>query len=157
MASVGAASGSAVSFPWAQRGQRRPHDRSAFGRCLAEAVFWTPAALLPDDGIRWEQIGDDSARVTVIRNGLEQSVDVTVDETDRPVQVAFARWTDANPDKAFRLQPFGGYLSEFRSFGGYRLPTRVEAGNFFGTSEYFPFFRAQVTSISFPPPDATAT
>lgn len=32
--------------------------------------------------------------------------------------------------RVYQLQPFGGYLSEFREFGGYRLPTRIEAGNF---------------------------
>jgi hypothetical protein len=143
--------------PVGRSGGGSDHLRSAFGRCLAEALFWTPAALLSGDGIRWEQVDGDTARVTVTRDGLEQSVDVEVDPAGRPVQVAFARWTDANADKVFRLQPFGGYLSEFESFGGYRLPTRVEGGNFFGTSEYFPFFRAKVSSISFPqrPPRPT--
>lgn len=137
-------------LPVARAGGNEDHFRSAFGRCVAEAVFWTPAALLPDADVRWEQIGEDAARVTVARYGLTQSVDIEVDPDGRPVQVAFTRWSDANEDREFRLQPFGGYLSEFRSFGGYRLPTRVEAGNFFGTSGYFPFFRARVTAIRFP-------
>ena len=81
---------------------------------------------------------------------LEQSVNVTVDAAGRPTKVDFLRWSDANPDKVYRLQPFGGYLSEFREFDGYRLPTRVEAGNFFATDDYFPFFRVNVTSIRFP-------
>jgi hypothetical protein len=34
--------------------------------------------------------------------------------------------------------------------GGYRLPFRVEAGNMFGTADYFPFFLADVTEIRFP-------
>jgi hypothetical protein len=137
--------------PVARAGDDADHLRSAFGRCVAEALFWTPAALLVDEGVRWEQIGDDSARVTVTRNGRTQSVDVEVDQTGRPVQVAFSRWSDANEDKVvYRLQPFGGHLSEFRVFGGYRLPTRVDAGNFFDTPEYFPFFRAEVTSVRFP-------
>src|SRR6056297_3336784 len=38
----------------------------------------------------------------------------------------------------------GGYLSAFRKFAGYRLPSHVEAGNHFGTDEYFPFFVADV-------------
>lgn len=139
-------------IPVGRAGDSSDHLRSAFGRCVAEALFWTPAALLPGDGIRWEQVGDDAARVTVSRHGLAQSVDIEVDPEGRPLRVAFARWTDANADKMYRLQPFGGYLSRFEQFGGYRLPTRVEGGNFFGTSDYFPFFRAQVTSIGFPQP-----
>lgn len=155
--SDGAAHGSSWSRFWlggivpvARGGGNEDHLRSAFGRCVAEALFWTPAAVLPSHAVTWEETGDDSARVTVTRNGLAQSVDLEVDEAGRPVQVAFARWTDANDDKVFRLQPFGGYLSEFRKFGGYHLPTRVEAGNFFGTGRYFPFFRVQVSSVRFP-------
>lgn len=30
------------------------------------------------------------------------------------------------------------------------LPTRIEAGNFFGQEAYFPFFLIDVTGISFP-------
>ena len=60
------------------------------------------------------------------------------------------RWSNANPDQVYREQPFGGYLSEFHEFGGYRLPTRVEGGNLIGTPDYFPFFKADVTAIRFP-------
>lgn len=144
-------------IPIGRAGGSADHLRSAFGRCLAEALFWTPAALLPGEGVGWEQVGVDTARVTVSRDSLQQSVDIEVDPEGRPVQVFFERWTDANADKVYRLQPFGGYLSEFETFAGYRLPTRVEGGNFFGTSEYFPFFRAQVTSIEFPQPAARPT
>lgn len=30
---------------------------------------------------------------------------------------------------------------------GYRLPTRVECGNHFGTDDYFPFFKAEIADI----------
>jgi len=155
--SDGAAEGASWSRFWlygilpvARAGGSADHLRSAFGRYIAEAVFWTPAALLPGKHVTWRAIGDDAARVSVAWNGLEQSVDLHVDAEGRPVRVEFRRWSDANSDKAFRFQPFGGYLSEFREFEGYRLPTRVEAGNFFGTDEYFAFFRVDVTSVRFP-------
>jgi hypothetical protein len=48
-----------------------------------------------------------------------------------------------------RVQPFDGFLSEFRAFQGFMLPTRVEAGNFFGTRDYFPFYKARVRAIRF--------
>lgn len=53
-------------------------------------------------------------------------------------------------DRLLALQPFGGYLSNFREFTGFRLPTHIEAGNFFGTEKYFPFFIADVTDLRFP-------
>lgn len=138
--------------PVARIGDTPDHARSAYGRQVAEAVFWTPAALLPGPGVVWEAVGPDKARVTVRHGALVQAVDVIVDAEGRPVEVSFQRWSDANPDKTFRLQPFGGLLSDFREVGGFRLPHRVEAGNMFGTDDYFPFFLAEVTAVRFPAP-----
>lgn len=123
------------------------HRRSAFGRLVAEAAFWAPASLLPGPHVRWEPLGTDSARAIVRFGGLEQNVDLFVDAEGRPLQVTIKRWSNENPDREFRLQPFGGFLSEFADFGGYRLPTRVEGGNLIGTDDYFPFFKAEVTDI----------
>lgn len=141
-------------LPVARMGGDADHTRSAFGRYVAESVFWTPAALLPGQGVKWELVDVDTARVIVRHNGMEQAVDVVVAEDGRPLQVNFDRWTNANSEKVHRLQPFGGYLSEFREFDGFRLPTRVEAGNFFASENYFPFFIASVTDIEFPKHDA---
>lgn len=137
-------------IPVGRLGGNEDHARSAFGRYVAESVFWAPAALLPGPGVIWTALDDHSARVTVTQGSLSQEVDVTVDGEGRPLEVAFQRWSNANPDKVHRLQPFGGYLSDFREVDGYRLPFRVEAGNMFGTPDYFPFFIADVTAIRFP-------
>ena len=137
-------------IPVARLGGDPDHTRSAYGRYVAEAAIWSPAALLPGPGVAWEAAGEDTARVTVTHEGLEQAVDITVDPEGRPVEVIFQRWSNANPDKVHRLQPFGAVMSDFREVGGYRLPFRVEAGNLFGTAEYFPFFIADVIDIRFP-------
>ena len=136
-------------LPVARMGGNPDHTRSAFGRYAAEAVFWTPAAVLPGPGVAWEQVDTDCARLIVRHQDLVQSVDVTVAPDGQPTRVCFDRWSDANPEKQYRLQPFGGYLSEFQSFDGFRLPTHVEAGNHFGTDQYFPFFVADVTEVLF--------
>lgn len=118
-------------LPVARAGKNTDHLRAAFGRYAAEAVFWTPAALLPGDSVRWETIDDSSARVILTHLDLEQAVDLTVDAEGRPVKIVFQRWSNANLEKTFQAQPFGGYLSDYRGFNGFRLPTRVEAGNHF--------------------------
>ncbi|MBR9649725.1 DUF6544 family protein [Thalassovita aquimarina] len=138
--------------PVARFGGNPDHTRSAFGRYASEAVFWTPAAILPGPNVTWEPVSENVARMTMRHGDLEQTVDVTVAEDGRPLHVSFLRWSDANPEKMHRLQPFGGYLSEFRDFSGFRIPTHVEAGNMFGTEDYFPFFIADVTEVSFPQP-----
>lgn len=137
-------------LPVARLGGDPDHTRSAFGRYVAESVFWTPAAVLSGPGVSWTQVDTDCARVTVTHQGLSQSVDVTVAPNGEPTVVSFKRWSNTNPEKQHRLQPFGGYLSGFRSFEGFRLPTHVEAGNHFGTDEYFPFFVVDVTAVEFP-------
>jgi hypothetical protein len=137
-------------IPVARLGGDPDHTRSAFGRYVGEAAIWSPAALLPGPGVAWDAAGEDTARVTVTRGDLSQVIDITLDPEGRPVEVTFQRWSNANPDKEHRLQPFGAVMSDFREVGGYRLPFRVEAGNLFGTADYFPFFIAEVTDIRFP-------
>ena len=137
-------------LPVARAGGTEDHRRSAFARLVSEALFWSPAALLPGPGIEWREIDDKTAEVTMRHGGLEQTVRLGVAENGQPTAVWMQRWSDANPEKTFRLQPFGGTLSEFRDFAGYRLATHVEAGNFFGTDDYFPFFVADVEDITFP-------
>ena len=136
-------------FPVARMGGDQNHTRSAFGRYVAEAVFWSPAAVLPGPGVRWEWVDADCARIVANHRGFSQAVEVTVSPEGQPTQVRFDRWSNANPEKKYRLQPFGGYLSKFREFAGFRLPTHVEAGNHFGTNHYFPFFVTDVTDVQF--------
>ena len=137
-------------LPVARAGGAEDHRRSAFARLVSEALFWSPAALLPGPGVDWEEVGENSAQVTLRHDGLAQSVVLEVAEDGRPLSVSMQRGSDANPDKTFRLQPFGGTLSQFQDFEGYRLATHVEAGNFFDTDDYFPFFIADVEDIAFP-------
>lgn len=126
------------------------HHRSAFGRVVAEAAFWAPASLLPGDHVRWEPLDDNRARAVVHYGEFKQAVDITVDESGAPIRVIIQRWSNENPEKVYREQPFGGDLSEFMDFYGYRLPTRVEGGNLIGTPDYFPFYQATVSGIRFP-------
>lgn len=131
-------------------------DRDAMNRLAsmqpARPACFDPAMIadLPGPGVGREWVDTDCARLTVRHQGLLQSVNVTAAPDGQPNQVRFERWSNANPEKQHRLQPFGAYLSEFRSFGGFRLPAHMEAGNHFGTGHYFPFFVAHVTDVEFP-------
>lgn len=104
-------------IPVARLGGTPDHSRSAFGRYVAEAVFWTPGALLPRQGVQWEAVGSDTARVTVIHGAMAQSIDVRIDDDGRPTQVQFQRWSNANPLKTFRLQ---SSVVSFPIFGRFR-------------------------------------
>lgn len=128
------------TIPVVRAGGGSDHARAAFGRVVAEAVFWAPAALLVYDDVTWETVGPDTVRARVSYQGLAQAVDITVDEDGRPTMVVIPRWSNVNPEKTYRIQPFGGYLGDFRDFDGYALPRRVEGGNFIKTKDYFPFY-----------------
>ncbi len=136
--------------PVARFGGDPDHARSAFGRYVAEAAFWTPAAILPGPNVTWEGVDQDTARYTMTHEGIVQTVDVTVDAEGRPFRIEFPRWSNANPEGMHQIQPFGGFLSGFREVVGFRVPFHVEAGNWFGTQDYFPFFIADVTEVRFP-------
>ena len=139
------------TLPVVRAGEDENFLRSAFGRVVAEAAFWAPASLLPENGVRWEKgDGPNRARAIVTRGSLTQSLEVEVADDGRPLSVAIPRWSNVNPEGKWQVQAFGGTLGDFRSFDGFTLPTRVDGGNHFGTPDYFPFFRAHVEEISFP-------
>lgn len=137
----------AHALPIVRVGDDADHRRSAFGRLIAEAVFWAPAALLPRYGATWEAVNADVARVTVRFEELSQSVDVAIAADGRPTKVVMQRWSNANSSQTYQLQPFGGHLSDFQEFDGYTLPTRVDGGNFIDTPDYFPFYKARVEGV----------
>lgn len=134
-------------LPMVRVGGTPDHRRSAFGRVVAEAAFWAPASLLPGPGVSWAAAGPDTARATVSAHGLSQSVDITLANDGQPEEVLISRWSNANSDKRFQLQPFGGTLADFRQVAGFRLPFYVDGGNHFGMPDYFPFYRARVLDI----------
>lgn len=123
--------------------------RSAAGRAVAESLFWTPAALLPSSNVRWEPVDADTARAVVALHGHEHRVELTVAEDGRPRSVSLMRWSRENPARAWRLQPFGGTIGEIREVDGYRVAAEVDGGNWFGTDDYFPFYKARVVDIRF--------
>lgn len=129
------------------------HLRSSFGRAVAEGLLWCPGAFLPGPGVSWQATAPDRARVTVRQGDLSQTAEMRLAPDGRPEAVAMLRWSNANPGRRWQMQPFGAKLSQFRNVNGYCLPTQVVGGNFFGTENYFPFFRAEVSSIRFPDRD----
>lgn len=141
------------TLPVVREGKDLNHMRSSFGRVVAEAVFWAPAALLPQNGVQWEDgEAPDRARAVVMHGALSQALEIAVAEDGRPLWVMIPRWSNANPEREWRFQPFGGTLDDFQTFGGFTLPTRIDGGNHFGTENYFPFFRARVEDVRFPAP-----
>ena len=135
-------------IPLARIGETRDHARAAATRVMLEAV-WTPASLLPQFGAEWVQTGPDSAEIRFADVQGIEPMQITLDAEGNPVEVWALRWTDANPERTHRLQPFGGRMLEMRRHQGFLIPARVELGNMWDTPEYAPFFLATITSAEF--------
>lgn len=121
-------------------------NRSALARAAMEAV-WVPASLLPGNGVEWEQTGPDTARLT-FATGIEP-VELTLAPDGGVRQLVIQRWSDANPERSFRLQPFGGTVEAEARFGGFTIPSLLRMGNHFGTPDYLAFFQAQVIAADY--------
>lgn len=121
-------------------------NRSALTRSAMEAI-WAPASLLPANGVIWEQTGSDTARL-YFTTGIEP-VDMTLGPDGRVLEVVAMRWSDANPDKQFRLQTFGGTMEAEATFHGFTIPSLVNIGNHYGTADYLPFFQARIVAADY--------
>lgn len=139
-------------FPVARAGGNPDHRLSAFGRLVGDALLFAPAAFLPAaeagwDSLTWAEAGENSAEVTVTLGALTQSATLMVDGSGRLLSVSFSRWSNANLEKIFQRQPFGGDITEHGAFAGFTLPTRLTAGNHYGTEAYHIFFDVEITDI----------
>lgn len=123
--------------------------RSAQFRAAVEGALWLPAALLPQQGVRWEQVGQDQARVTLSQTKPELVLFLTLSANGAVREVVGQRWSNANPDQRFQLQPFGGVMSAEGTFQGFTIPIEISAGNHYGTEEYLPFFQAHISNAKY--------
>jgi hypothetical protein len=122
--------------------------RSAAFRAATEGL-WLPASLLPRNGAEWTQTGPDTARVTITRVDPPVTLELRLAANGAVQEVVGQRWSNANAEKRFQLQPFGGTVAGEATFGGYTIPAQLNVGNHYGTDEYLPFFQAEVVSARF--------
>lgn len=123
-------------------------DRAGAMRPMIEAV-WSPASLLPQNGAMWVQTGPDTAEIKFADDPYDMSISITLSPEGAVQSVVGMRWSDANPEKTYRLQPFGGRVLAEKTFGGYTIPSELEVGYHFGTDDFFAFFIATIEKAVF--------
>jgi hypothetical protein len=123
-------------------------SRSAAGRAGAEGV-WLPTALLPRYGVRWtaEGCGRIAARYHV--GTVPIQLHIRLDEAARPTSFVFDRWGDPDRTGAWGWHPFGGEVTEHRTFDGVTVPSAGRIGWFIGTDRWpdGEFFRYRITDL----------
>jgi hypothetical protein len=135
-------------LPVARIADTEDHARAAAARMVMETV-WAPAALLPRSGAVWTQTGPDQAEVRFPEVPGVEPIHLTLDAAGRVLEMTTLRWSDANPDRIYRLQPFGGRMLAHGTHQGFTIPSGMEIGNLYGTPEYAPFFRARITRVEY--------
>ena len=88
----------ARSFVPARR-SRRIASSAIGGRVLEPRL--PPASA----GVAWSAVDSDTARVTVAHRSLRQTLDIRVAATGQPMWVSMPRWSNANAEKTYRIQP----------------------------------------------------
>jgi uncharacterized protein DUF6920 len=122
--------------------------RSSIGRLACEMI-WLPSSLLPQRGVKWEVVNNESAKATMKIDDETITMTLSVSPDGKLRQIVLSRWGDKTPDGRFGYAPFGGMMKAERSFGGYTIPSEISCGWWFGTDRYFEFFRAQIEEADF--------
>ena len=118
---------------------RSSGDRYAIERVLLPSAFCRPEVTWTsqDSGISLQAPGISQITLDVASSGAMRSV-------------SMLRW--GNPDGGeFGLFPFGGFVDEETTWGGYTIPSRLRVGWNFGCDRFAEgeFFRAQITDAEF--------
>ncbi len=124
-------------------------SRSARGRMAGEFIF-LPAALLPQNGIEWSSTSPETAVASFDLEGEAYQLLLTIAPDGAVRKVSVNRWGNVETEhRMYREIAFGATLSRERRFGGYTIPTRLNAGWRPDSVNYFEYFRIDELSATF--------
>ena len=107
--------------------------RSIANRVAAESV-WLPSTLA-DERVRWHATDSNDALADVSIGGYPTQLRMTLDR-GRLIAMGLSRW--GNPGGGpFRETPFGAYVDQEATFGGYTIPVRLRIGWHFDDAARF--------------------
>jgi len=126
------------------------HDiaRSSLGRLAGEFV-WLPSALLPQQGVIWQAIDERTVQASFVIDDEPVTLRLIVDADGKVLQLSLPRWGDATEDGSWNYIPFGVEFQAEQQFGGFTIPSQMNAGWWFGTERYLEFFRATIAKAEF--------
>ncbi|WP_199317551.1 DUF6920 family protein [Richelia sinica] len=122
--------------------------RSSIARCGGE-LFWLPSALLPQQGVSWQAINDDTIQASFQIDGEPVNLTLLIDENGKVLQAKLPRWGNQTTDKTWSYLPFGGKLSAETTFDGLTIPSEIAAGWYVETDSYYEFFQATIKQAEF--------
>ncbi|PMB06822.1 hypothetical protein CEN45_07670 [Fischerella thermalis CCMEE 5198] len=126
------------------------HDiaRSSLGRLAGEFV-WLPSALLPQQGVIWQAIDERTVQANFVIDDEPVTLTLIVDADGKLLKLSLPRWGDTTEDGSWDYIPFGVEFQAEQQFGGFTIPSQMNAGWWFGTERYLEFFRATIAKAEF--------
>ncbi|PMB48904.1 hypothetical protein CEN41_00285 [Fischerella thermalis CCMEE 5330] len=122
--------------------------RSSLGRLAGEFV-WLPSALLPQQGVIWQAIDERTVQASFVIDDEPVTLTLIVDADGKVLQLSLPRWGDKTEDGSWDYIPFGVEFQAEQQFGGFTIPSQMNAGWWFGTERYLEFFRATIAKAEF--------
>ena len=107
--------------------QNQNVDRSAAGRLGAEFV-WLPSALLPNNGVAWQAIAENTIQGNFSINHEPICLTLTIDSDGKLLKLSLPRWRNATADKSWQYRTFRGYAQEEIASEGYTIPAAMSVG-----------------------------
>lgn len=98
--------------------RKRATAEMLFARLCLDSLLWCPAALLLDDGVTWEHLGEDRCRIRIRWRANVQLLELQVAQDGSPLEV---RLLGADPSRPLAI----ARPSDFRVFSGHRLAGRL--------------------------------
>lgn len=123
-------------------------NRSSAGR-LASEYIWLPSALLPQNGVTWQAISDNTIQADFKIDNEPITLTLTINADGKLLGMSLSRWGDKTETGDWQYLPFGGEMVAEKTFDGYTVPVKIGAGWWFGTDKYWAFFQANVERAKF--------
>lgn len=123
-------------------------NRSSLGRLCIEYI-WLPSALLPQNGVAWRAISDNTIQANFEIDNEPIALTLYIDDYGKLLGISLPRWSDNTADKNWQYIPFGAEIQAEATFGGYTIPARMNVGYWLGTDKYWTFFQATVARVEF--------
>lgn len=122
--------------------------RSSIGRLVQELV-WLPSALLPQNGVKWREISENTIEAYVKLDDEPITLTLVIDGQGRVLEISSPRWGNHTNDGSWAYIPFGGTSPAENTFGGFTIPAQINIGWWFGTERYFDFFQCTIENAQF--------
>jgi hypothetical protein len=122
--------------------------RSSIGRLAAEFI-WLPSALLPQQGVQWKVMNDNTIQATLKIDGEPITLTLVISPEGKLLQVTLPRWGQSTDNLPWTYIPFGGKCSKEGTFGGYTIPSQTGVGWWVDTDDYAEFFQATIIEAVF--------